>query len=171
VRGNRLGIVALALMGIVTGVVLSHVLQAGPKASLEAEHYLRAQQTLYQNYRGTVGLIEAVSLIVLGVIAWSDRKPEGQRLLSRVAFGGIITMFGIWAVGLNPINIMIGGWTVGTMSADWPEARDRWHQLHALRAGLACVALVALAVRLAFRMPTAEIAAERTHGWVATGQE
>lgn len=150
-KKNALEISAIVITGIAAGVVLSHVLQAGPKAALSAEEYLTVQQTLYQNYRNTIGVVETLGLIVLGIIAWSDRRNRNLRTPSFVAFACLLIMFAIWAIGLNPINLAVSSWTLSTMPANWTDMRDRWHWLHEVRAILAFISLMAVSYRIVLR--------------------
>jgi hypothetical protein len=48
----------LLLMALATGIVFSHMLQRGPKATLPAPIFLSVQQTLLRNYGAAVGAIE-----------------------------------------------------------------------------------------------------------------
>jgi hypothetical protein len=138
---------ALVLMGIVTGVAVSHVLQAGPKATLTPEVYLEVQQTLYQNYRSTIGVIEILTLVAVGTVVFTDRLNTSLRATTTLALVTLVVMFVIWAAGLNPINLAVSSWTPASMPGNWELVRNRWHDLHAARAVLSVVALVALAAR------------------------
>lgn len=106
---------AIALMGVIAGVVVSHLLQWSPKAALSRETYLEVQQSLYRNYRNTIGMVELTSFFVLGAIAWLDRKDPRVLLLSLIALGCVAAMIAIWASGLNPINKTVNSWTQASM--------------------------------------------------------
>jgi hypothetical protein len=141
-----LEVATLVVTGIIAGVVLSHVLQQAPKATLDAEVYVPLQQTLYRNYRNTIGMAEVVATFLIGVLAWLDWK-DGRGVLSLIALACLLGMIAIFVFGLNAINQSIAAWTTEALPADWMKTRDRWHLLHAIRAVLAVVALTALSIR------------------------
>src|SRR5712664_974834 len=52
------------LLGLVTGVSFSHLLQRGPKKTLPAAQFLAVQQVLLRNYGRAIGGLEVASLFL-----------------------------------------------------------------------------------------------------------
>ena len=51
---------SIFLLGLVSGVSFSHLLQRGPKKTLPAAHFLAVQQVLLRNYGPAIGGLEVV---------------------------------------------------------------------------------------------------------------
>ena len=134
-------LVSLFFLAVALGVSFSHLLQAGPKATLSAEDFLMVQQVLISRYGIGVGLVESLAVLSLGVAAFLAREMRPRFLLTLAALGCVLAMIAIWAIWINPINQTVNSWSASTVPADWPTTRDLWHRLHALRLLLAAVAL------------------------------
>ena len=138
--------VSLLLMALATGVVFSHMLQPGPKATLPASVFLSVQQILLRNYGAALGTIEAGAFASTLVMAFLVRTRPAGFALTAIACVCVAAMIAVWAVWINPINKAVNSWTADSMPSNWSEFRDRWHRLHTLRAGLALAGLSALIV-------------------------
>ncbi len=57
--------VSLFLLGIVSGVSFSHLLQRGPKATLPGAQFLAVQQVLLRNYGSAIGALEIAAFLSL----------------------------------------------------------------------------------------------------------
>ena len=71
---NRLvEFLSIFLLGLVTGVSFSHVIQRGPKASLAGAQFLAVQQVLLRNYGPVIGALEVAALLstlAMAILAW-----------------------------------------------------------------------------------------------------
>ena len=98
------GFVTVFLLGLVSGVSFSHLLQGGPKRTLPPAQFLAVQQILLRNYGSAVGGLEAaalVSTLARAVVTWG--KPLVP-VLASVASACVLVMIIIWAVWIDPIN-------------------------------------------------------------------
>jgi uncharacterized membrane protein len=132
------------LLGLVTGVSFSHLLQRGPKKTLHAAQFLAIQQILLRNYGPAIGGLEGaafVSTLAMAILTWG--KPLAP-MLATLASVCVLLMVMIWAVWINPINKTVNSWTPDSLPSNWKDFRDRWHFLHALRLVLSVVAFSAV---------------------------
>jgi hypothetical protein len=136
------------LLGIVSGVSFSHLLQRGPKAALSGPQFLAAQQVLLRNYGPAIGGLEVAGLSFTLAMAIVTRGEGPLPLLAILASSCVLLMMIIWAVWINPINKTVNSWTPESLPASWANLRDRWHILHAIRLVLSAVALCAVIVGL-----------------------
>ena len=83
-----LGFLSIFLLGLVSGVSFSHLLQRGPKATLSGVQFLAVQQVLLRNYGRVIGSLEVAALfstLAMAIVTWgSPRCPSSQRLPSAV---------------------------------------------------------------------------------------
>jgi uncharacterized membrane protein len=134
------GFVSVLLLGLVSGVSFSHLLQFGPKKTLPPVQFLTVQQVLFRNYGAAMGGLEVAALIstlAWAVIIWA--KPVAPVLVS-AASACVLAMVIIWAVWINPINKTVNSWRPESVPSNWADFRDRWHLLHAVRFILSVVA-------------------------------
>ena len=82
------------------------------------------------------------SLILLAAVR-RNRMALTFTLIAVCGFGGTLLSF---ALGNQPVNLEVAGWTAATIPADWMTYRDRWDAAHTLSAGLAALAFAALVV-------------------------
>src|SRR6267378_3703016 len=64
---------SIFLLGFVSGVSFSHLLQRGPKKTLPAPQFLAIQQVLLRNYGPAVGGLEVAALfstLAMAIVAW-----------------------------------------------------------------------------------------------------
>jgi hypothetical protein len=124
--------IALIFFGILTGISFSHLIEAGPKAQLAGPVFLIIQQILLKNFiavRGFIDLATIGSLLILVILLRGRRTAFWLSLLS---LGSLMTVIGIWAIFLKPINAQINSWTVMTMPGKWIDFRDLWQYYHLL---------------------------------------
>jgi hypothetical protein len=132
------------LLGLVTGVSLSHLLQRGPKATLPAAQFLAVQQVLLRNYGPVIGGLEVAAVCSTFAMAILTRGQAAVPLLAIVACGCAVLMVVIWALWIRPINRTVNSWTPVQLPANWTDLRERWHFLHAVRLVLSVVAFSAV---------------------------
>lgn len=136
-------LVSLFLLALALGVSFSHLLQAGPKATLPVSDFLTIQQVLLRRYGLGVGLVEGGTVVAVAITAFSVRHEPRQLHLTVVTLVCLLAMIAIWAIAINPINAQINSWSAATVPENWRDARDSWHRLHAMRFGLAAIAFAA----------------------------
>jgi hypothetical protein len=146
-RHNRMNplveFLSIFLLGLVTGVSFSHLLQRGPKATLSGAQFLAVQQVLLRNYGPAIGGLEVAALLsTLAVAIFTWQKPVVP-FLAILACGCVVLMVTIWAVWINPINKLVNSWTPERLPTNWTDFRDRWHFLHTVRLFLSVVAFSA----------------------------
>jgi hypothetical protein len=134
---------SLLFLGLALGVSYSHLLQAGPKATLPAKDFLTIQQILLSRYGAGVGWVEGLAALSLGLVAFLGRGSRRYFSLAVTALACVVVMIAIWAIGINPINAEVKSWTPSSVPDEWRNARDSWHELHAIRFALAVVAISA----------------------------
>jgi hypothetical protein len=142
------GFLSILLLGLVSGVSFSHLLQRGPKATLSAPQFLAVQQVLLRNYGPAIGGLEvAAFLSALGVaiVTWGEPVVP---FLALLAAGCVLLMVVIWALWISPINKTVNSWTPESLPPNWADFRDRWHVLHTIRCVLSVLAFSALIVGL-----------------------
>jgi hypothetical protein len=134
------GFVSVLLLGLVSGVSFSHLLQFGPKKTLPPAQFLTVQQVLFRNYGAAMGGLEVAALIstlAWAVVIWA--KPVAPVLVS-AASACVLAMVIIWALWIDPINKTVNSWRPESVPSNWADFRDRWHLLHAVRFILSVVA-------------------------------
>ncbi len=137
------GFLSIFLLGLVSGVSFSHLLQRGPKAALSGVQFLAVQQVLLRNYGRVIGVLEAAALfstLAMAIVTWGEPVAP---FLAALASGCVLLMVIIWAACINPINKTVNSWTPESLPSNWAEFRDRWHFLHTIRLVLSAVAFSA----------------------------
>src|ERR1700716_3890735 len=92
------------LLGVVTGISFSHLLQRGPKRTLPPAQFLAVQQVLIRNYGPVVGGLELTAFVAAFVWAILGWNQPVVRMLALIASACLLAMVAIWAVWINPIN-------------------------------------------------------------------
>jgi hypothetical protein len=134
------GFVSVFLLGLISGVSFSHLLQFGPKKTLPPAQFLAVQQVLLRNYGAAIGGLEVAALIstlAWAVVSWA--KPVAPILVT-VASACALVMVIIWAVLIDPINKTVNSWRPESVPSNWADFRNRWHRLHLVRFILSVVA-------------------------------
>ena len=138
------------LLGLVTGISFSHLLQRGPKKTLPPAQFLAVQQVLIRNYGPVVGGLELTAFVA--ALAWAIVRWDQPvvRMLALIASACLAAMVAVWAVWINPINRTVNSWTPESIPSEWPDFRERWHMLHTIRLALSAIAFsAAIAASLA----------------------
>ncbi|HEY4050189.1 MAG TPA: DUF1772 domain-containing protein, partial [Acidobacteriaceae bacterium] len=130
---------SIFLLGLVSGVSFSHLLQCGPKKTLPAPQFLAIQQVLLRNYGPVIGGLEMAALLSTLSMAIATSGQPVVRVLATLAFACVLVMVLIWTVWINPINKVVNLWTSESLSPNWADLRDRWHFLHTVRLVLSAV--------------------------------
>ena len=135
---------SIFLLGLVSGVSFSHLLQRSPKRTLPAMQFLAVQQVLLRNYGPVIGGLEVatfISTLAMAIVMWGEFMA---RVLVIIASACVLIMLIIWAVWINPINKTVNSWTSESLPLNWADFRDRWHFLHTIRFVLSAVAFSAV---------------------------
>jgi hypothetical protein len=69
------GFLSIFLLGLVSVVSFSHLLQRGPKAALSGVQFLAVQQVLLRNYGRVIGVLEAAALfstLAMAIVTWGE---------------------------------------------------------------------------------------------------
>jgi hypothetical protein len=72
---------AFLLMGLVSGISFSHLLQRGPKATLPGLHFLSVQQVLLRNHGTAVGGLEVAAFLLTLLLALLVRSAVTLALI------------------------------------------------------------------------------------------
>ncbi|PYU70149.1 MAG: hypothetical protein DMG49_11850 [Acidobacteria bacterium] len=136
--------ISLLLTALAAGVVLGHLMSRVGKVTLPGPLFVTVQNTLYRNWRTTVGAVEIGAFLSTFVVAFLTRRRGAIFALSLAGLLSLAGMLLVWAVFINPINIQVRATTSESPPADWALLRDRWHRLHAIRSIFAVVGLGAL---------------------------
>jgi hypothetical protein len=144
-RVPALRAVAIVCAGLVAGLALAHVLQRPGSSALDGPAWLAVQHTFYGGFAVVGGVGEVVGLLAAGaglVLARREGEPRRPLALGAAGLAGTLVAY---AVGNAPVNARVAAWTPATLPPDWSAWRDRWETAHAVSAGLALLALIALA--------------------------
>lgn len=142
--------IALILLALALGVSFSHVLQAGPKATLAGFFFLDIHHVLLSHYGAVMGVIEVAAFLTILLALALVRRERPTFVATLVAAVAVGAMLLVRAVLVYPINQEVAAWTPVTLPADWERYRERWHLWHAVRTGFALVGFGAFAVSLLF---------------------
>jgi hypothetical protein len=140
-RVPTLRAVAVVCAGLVAGLTLAHVLQRPGASSLDGPAWLAVQHTFYGGFAVVGGVAEVVGLLAAATAAFLARARL-PFVVGAVGFAGTLVAY---VIGNAPVNARVAAWSPATLPPDWGDLRDRWETAHAVSAGLALVALVALA--------------------------
>lgn len=137
--------VVLLFLGLLAGVELTHVLEWPGKLRLSGSEWLAVQQHLYGGYAtfGAVAELSTLALSVVVAVTLLVRRDSRGWVFAFVA-AVIAAMLGIFALGLQPINLEVAAMHPGSIPSGWHEILDRWSTLHTICFGLATAAFGAL---------------------------
>lgn len=140
----------LLCSALVMGLTLSHVLQSPGSRGLSGAEWLDVQHTFYGGFAVVggisefLGLVTAIALIVTLLVRRLMRAAVAPAIAT-VCFIGMLLSY--W-FGNRPVNAKIVSWTASSLPPDWQSYRDTWETAHAVTAGLAALAFVAVAVAI-----------------------
>ncbi len=141
---RALRFVGVLCCSLVLGLTLTHVLQAPGSRGLDVASWLAVQHTFYGGFAVVGGLAEIIGLVATSASAVLLRRRATAAAGPLVAALCLLgTLLAYW-FGNRPVNADVAGWTPTTVPADWAAYRDQWETAHAVSAGLAAVALIAL---------------------------
>jgi hypothetical protein len=163
-----LQVTTLFLTSIAWAQALAHVLEWPGKRRLGRDAYLTVQSIYYPGF--TIGgLGEGLSMVAMLVLLIVTRGSGAAFRWMLVAFVALLAMHATYWVVTHPINKFwvkdqemraagAGFFAIGTRGRDvaaqadtgevWQRLRDRWEVSHAIRAGFAAIALIALGFAL-----------------------
>jgi len=134
---------SIFLLGLVSGVSFSHLVQRGPKATLPGAQFVVIQQVLLRNYGPVIGGLEMAAFFstsAMAIVTWGEPVVP---FLATLASGCILLMVIVWATRIYPINRTVNSWSPASLPSNWSSFRDRWHNLHTIRFVLSAIALSA----------------------------
>jgi hypothetical protein len=158
-----LQVLSLLLVAVAMSFALAHVAELPGKRRLDRDTYL-AMQTVYHPGFTVGGISEPVSIVSLAVLLLLTARHAPAFGWTGVAFAAVIGMQVVYWLVTHPINRF---WLQGRQlprasmaffgvgraasateydSADWVRIRNRWEYSHVLRASLAVVGLISLAI-------------------------
>lgn len=140
--------ISLFCTALATGAVFSHLLQSPVKFGLSPTLYLNVQQTLYQNFGRSLGLVETIAFISTLAVLFFVRKRRSVFIWTLAGLISILAMIILWTGFVSPINTEISRWTAETLPTNWIYFRDRWEAFHAVRAIFAFVGLSSLIIAI-----------------------
>jgi hypothetical protein len=157
-----LQILALLLAALVLTGSLAHALEYPGKMRLGEKEY-RAAQTIYYPGFTRLGIAEPLAFLAAGLLL--AVTPSGQTAfwLVLAAFVALaLVQLAYWLL-THPVNrywvrdvalslgdeSFFGAGAAAPRPAAWTELRDRWERSHLVRAGLALIAFLALAIAVA----------------------
>ena len=146
---RTLYVLALVCSALVLGLTLTHVLQSPGSRSLSGAEWLDVQHTFYGGFAMVGGAAETTGLVAATALAVLVARHRGRALVAPLLAAAALlgTLLSYW-FGNRPVNALIVEWTPDTLPADWSAYRATWENAHAVSAGLAAVAFVALLVLL-----------------------
>ena len=163
---HALQVLSLVLVSIAMALSLAHALELPGKLRLPREAYIAAQPMYYPGF--TIGGIVGEFGGILATLALLVATPSGGAgfWLIFAALIALLAMHAVYWVLTHPVNgfwlrggrigragagffefdPMRRGRTMGHPRVNWTSLRDRWEYSHVLRAALALVALILLAI-------------------------
>jgi Domain of unknown function (DUF1772) len=142
--------IAVFLTALALGLTATHVLEIPGKQSLSGAEWLHVQHTFYGGFAVVGGIAEVVGLLATLVVAYFVRARRTVLLLTLVCAVCLAGMLVVFAVGNNPLNQQIMGWTAETLPANWQQTRDAWDMAHTISTALAAVGLASLIASLLY---------------------
>jgi hypothetical protein len=135
---------SLLLTALAAGVVVSHVMSRAGKITLPGPLFIAVQNTLYRSWGKKVGAVEIGAFLSTLTVTVLARGKGPIFALSLASLLCLVGMMLLWAVFINPINVLVRASTSECLPADWALLPDRWHRLHAIRAIFAIIGLSTL---------------------------
>ncbi len=152
-------IFALLLVAVTFALTLAHALELPGKLRLDEATYKAVQAIYYPGFTlgGLVG--EFGGLIALAVLLYLTPFGTSRFWWTTAAFVFLVAAHGTYWVMTHPVNnfwvkdvaMSAPGSTffstfAGGKAGDWTELRNRWELSHVIRAGLATLSLISIAV-------------------------
>lgn len=141
----------LLLLTLASGVMLSHLLEKTPKASLSGIDFLKVQQVLLSNFGISMGLVESGAFFAILISLFLTHQHLTALILTVIGLVCSAEIILVWALFINPINKTVNTWTAQTLPDDWRHLRDSWAYLHIIRSIIAVIGVLALALAILTR--------------------
>ena len=145
--GTRLAALILAALSL--GPSFAHLLERPPRMAWPPELWMATTVSGGQYaWFGRVGaILDPATILVLLLLAWLTRRRPAfvAAAASFLLFGAALAC---WALVVQPMNVVMAGWTAGPIPADFEAVRARWEMGHAIVATLKLAGLVALAIAI-----------------------
>ena len=143
--GTRLAALILAALSL--GPSFAHLLERPPRMSWPPQLWIAATNFGGQYaWFGRVGaLLDPATVLVLLLLAWQGRRYRPDFVAAAASFLLFSAALACWALVVQPMNVVMAGWTPGSVPADFETVRARWETGHVIVAALKLAGLVALA--------------------------
>jgi hypothetical protein len=161
-----LQLVALLLVAVTLSFALAHAAELPGKLRLDKETYSAVQPIYYPGF--TLGALSEPAAIVALIILLAVRRPAGASFGWTVAaLIFLLLVHGVYWLVVHPVNRFwlkdqnLKGMSAGFFAVghrldaarpgagavtDWTALRDRWEYGHVVRAGLALLGFICLAI-------------------------
>jgi hypothetical protein len=156
---RALTIMSLVLVAITMGLALAHALEMPGKLRLDEAAYKTVQAIYYPGFTlgGLVG--ELGSMTAVAVLLYLTPYGSSRFWWTAAAFLLLLAVHGTYWLMTHPVNkfwikdvaMSAPGSTffstfAGGRGGDWTELRNTWEISHVIRAGLAMLSLISIAV-------------------------
>jgi hypothetical protein len=143
--GTRLAALILAALSL--GPSFAHLLERPPRMAWPPELWMATTNFGAQYaWFGRVGaILDPATILVLLLLAWLTRRRQSVFVAAAASFLLFGAALACWALVVQPMNVVMAGWTPGSVPADFEAVRARWEEGHVVVAALKLAGLVALA--------------------------
>ena len=157
---RTLQVVSMVLVAVAMAQALAHALELPGKMRLGKDTYLAVQQIYYPGF-SIGGTAEPVAIIALIALLVMTPYGDSRFWWTLAAFLPLLVMHLIYWVLIHPVNnfwikdVKLAGLGSAFFSlfandpgADWSKARDVWEYSHLMRAVIAMLSLISLAIAI-----------------------
>jgi hypothetical protein len=144
VRAIALGSAALTL-----SFAAAHAIELPNKLQLDGPLWLAVQQQLYRGWDVWTAPCEIGAILASCTLVYLVRGRRPVMVSAAVAATCMAIALLLFAGIVAPVDTAVQSWTAATLPATWPAYRLRWEIGHAITAGLALTAVIAV-LRTAF---------------------
>ena len=139
---------SLFFAALLMGLTIAHDLEIPGKHLLNGAEWIQMQNTFYGGFAIVGAVTEVGGLILTVILLFLLRRQRVNFILTLVAalcFAGTLIVF---ALGNQPINVLVAPWTPQTLPANWRQTRDAWDAFHATSSALATLAFITLLIAI-----------------------
>ena len=142
--GTRLAALILAALSL--GPSFAHVLERPPRLAWPTELWMAATNFGGQYaWFGRIGaILDPATILVVALLAWLTRRRRPAFVAASAGFFLFSAALVCWALIVQPMNVIMAGWTPAAVPADFEVVRARWETGHVIVAALKLAGLVAL---------------------------
>jgi anthrone oxygenase-like protein len=162
---DLLQILTLVLVVLAMVPALAHALELPGKLRLTKNAYFAVQPIYYPGFT-IAGISEPVAIVSTIILLVFTPLGSGDFWLTLAGLLGLISMHAVYWLFTHPVNnfwiqgeklssLGSGFFSIGSVSRrgetrplDWTELRDRWEYSHVVRAGLAALSFIMLAIAM-----------------------